>query len=222
MEDKRAMNLVQSVIKAKMRQGMTQADIARECKVTEKTVWNALYDIHTPHVKLLTALKIKRDIVYTLISPKDERELLAEPGVPMTGSARKLRKMRREAEKELPSLEHARTLEVAPIAKAVERDMVESLLAPKLTAARVYVALQYGLKAGNAWVSFLKTGVQVTDAAWLNYCASIGNQQPALAAPREDGALGAPGELYAHLKPVVRGADMRPVDPFGVKFVDAK
>jgi transcriptional regulator with XRE-family HTH domain len=218
MEDKRAMNLVQTIIKAKMRQGMTQADIARECKVTEKTVWNALYGKHVPQPKLLAALRIKRDVVYTLISPKDERDLLAEPGKAMTGSARKLRKMRRAEEKQLQPAVIEIPADVPHVGAGVRSD--------KLTAVRAQIAIRYGLKAGPVWASFLAQlnfpFAPDLDDDWVSYCAAMGNQQPALAPKPDDGALGAPGELYAHLKPVVRGADMRPVDPFGVKFVDAK
>jgi DNA-binding XRE family transcriptional regulator len=191
------MNLVQSMIKARLKNGKTQDQIARELGVTPKTLRNAYYSKHAPQAKLLTALGIRRDIVYTLIKPSEADELMPDMPRERTGSARKLRQMRKAAVKALPKS----APKVTPAVAAAD---------VKLTAERVQLAVRYGLKPGVAWRHFVSVyaGGDV-DASWLEYCEQLGHA-PAVAPAPDSAALGKPGELYSHLKPVARGPDLRP------------
>jgi transcriptional regulator with XRE-family HTH domain len=210
------MKLYQSELLKLKGQGMTQRAIARAAGVTETTVKNALEDRHEPHDKLLNYLGIRRVVVFELVNPI---AINSEKDVgPVT--RRKIRKANRvgapksKATKPLQSAPPA-TISDAPALLAarapLESNDVETS-PPVLTVERIATALRYGLKAGAAWSDFLTINPMLrtdTDAAWLSYCAEVGNMQPADTSEGIPGALGKPGELYSHLAPVERGPDMR-------------
>jgi transcriptional regulator with XRE-family HTH domain len=104
---------------------------------------------------------------------------------------------------------------VLPTMVQIEPDPTVAIDRGTLTADRVQEALRYGLVPGLAWQCFV-TSEYVDWAAW---CEQHGKVQPIQSSVPDDGALGKPGELYSHLKPVIRGPDQRPVDPLGVKFI---
>lgn len=118
--------------------------------------------------------------------------------------------------KPAPGAQSARAPEPAP------REPAAALLGLRPSPAHVQVALRYRVELGPAWAAFLRapgTRLDAIGEQWRAWCKACGAES-APAEP-EAPALGQPGELYAHLKPVDRGPDMRPARApgTGVGFV---
>lgn len=80
---------------------------------------------------------------------------------------------------------------------------------------QVQLALRYRLQPGAAWRAFLEapaTRLEAIDGQWRAWCEACG-VIPGTPGDARPAALGRPGELYAHLKPLER-ADFRP-EPAG-------
>jgi hypothetical protein len=205
-----AMNLIQDTIKLRLGTGISKAQLARDLGITDTTLQNVMNG-RPCGPKVLKALGLRK--VCQIVADESQASSYQPIKWPHKRQIERRAVKKAQKEKALPPAPESIPKIVAPVSG-------EPL---KLTAECVQLALRYGLKPGPTWKAFLlEFPDSPTAEHWQAYCAAIGNQQPALAPKPDDGALGAPGELYAHLKPVVRGADMRPVDPFGVKFVDAK
>jgi len=168
--------------------GKTQAILARELGVSALTVHQALHGKVNPSPKLLKALGYRKVVVYE----KVERAAPCEPAVkpkPAIGLF-------------IPGNEGAPSYK----------------LSPQL----VTIALKYQVAPGVEWPRFLAALPDPTDleAEWTQWCLDARQTAPRAQGKAIDAepaleALGAPGELYSHLKPIQRGPDHRPAPLMG-------
>lgn len=180
------MNLVQSEIRARLRHGLTQTELAHELGLALPTLSNILNGRRAASLATLRRLGIERHTIYTL-APNHQIPDGIQARAPLP---------RRKREKR-----HAAVTHKSPAA-----------VTEGLTTERVMVAVKYRLNPGKHWKIFLETEAvnsQEIDDAWLDYCV----QEGTVAAPPAEESLFAPGQLYAHLKPINRGVDHRAPRP---------
>lgn len=179
-------NAIRAEVKRRL-VGKTQAILARELGVSALTVHQALHGKVNPSPKLLKALGYRKVVTYE----KVERATPCEPVF----------------------VQETHTLAVADPAYFEPH---------KFTPQLVQIALKHKLTPGVEWKRFLTSSafspmgdVFVAFEAWCKTRGeTVQNAQGkaigTLLADESEQALGAPGELYSHLKPIQRGPDHRP------------
>jgi transcriptional regulator with XRE-family HTH domain len=177
---------VQERIKELLSQGKSKQQLAAELGIARQSLENVLSGVQAGP-KVLRRLGLRKIMTYV-------RDDNAPSGVPPS-EWRQVKARRAKSEKSAQRRAAAKAA-AAIQALAPEPPKAE---APKLTVERIQVALKYGLNPGKAWSEFLNGDW----LDWEGYCASRGSQ----AIPPQGKALGAPGELYSHLRPVNRGQD---------------
>jgi transcriptional regulator with XRE-family HTH domain len=185
------MNLVQSEMRARLRHGLTQTELAQELGIALPTLSNVLNGHREAGAKTLKALGIKRQIVYTLIDGQ---------GIPESIQAR------------APLPRAKRPKRAAPQHLTVTWEADTALIMRKLTTERIKVAVAYGVSPGKSWVQCWHHAMtagdmdeRTLDERWLEYCQRNGTAPT----PKSVESPFEPGQLYSHLKPVNRGADHR-------------
>lgn len=198
------MNLVQSEIRARLRHGLTQTELAQEFGIAICTLNNILKGHREPSAKVLKLLGIRRQIVYVLEEDHDIPEGIA-------------------ARAPLPRAKRAKRVNVQVIRDDVPMTATEVLertwpgrgVIPALTTERVMMAVKFKLNPGKAWAAFweqvnaLKSdALGDLDTVWHAYCEEIG-QAPST--PKPDPVMYASlgnGDAVA-LKPVTARQDFR-------------
>jgi transcriptional regulator with XRE-family HTH domain len=185
-------NLVQSEMRARLRHGLTQTELARELGIALPTLSNVLNGNREAGLKTLKALGIIRHIVYTLTDDHSIPESI-------------------QARAPLPRAKRGkRPPPVRPL--TVTNEARIALIMRKLTTARIKLAVSFKVNPREAWLECWKGAMnagdmddRTLDDHWCDYLASRGTQS----APKAIESPFAAGELYAHLKPVNRGIDHR-------------
>lgn len=115
---------------------------------------------------------------------------------------------------------------LAPPAPAARARAQPELPRPGLAGLRpspdqIQLALRYRVEVGPAWAAFLAapaTRLDRIEAQWRAWVEACG-EAPAAARAEAPAPLQTAEGLYAHLRPVERGPDMRPVNPYAPRFV---
>ncbi|HXI41605.1 MAG TPA: helix-turn-helix transcriptional regulator [Bryobacteraceae bacterium] len=195
---------MQSEIRARLRHGLTQTELAQEFGIAICTLNNILKGHREPSAKVLKLLGIRRQIVYVLEEDHDIPEgLAARAPLPRA-------KRRKAANVEMPT---ERVTQRAGL-PAKAREWGESKL-PQLTTERVLVAVKFKLNPRDTWTMFWEhvNGLESNalgdfDSAWEQFCSEHGSPpSTAKSDPVMYASLGK-GDAVA-LKPVTARQDFR-------------
>jgi hypothetical protein len=199
-------NLVQSVIEGYLRQGFSKGELARRLGVSPVLLSYGIHDSKTPTPKLLKALGIERQVVYTLksingiapLKPKNEPKRLHSPKPKQIDLAQQLD----------PTQKREKLLKPPPI-----------------TQDQVKTAMMYGLVPGAAWASFFTEQISAGDMYekdFKDWCEEHGKASKTQEKPQDTvyAALGNGDAI--ELKPQPKRTDFRsPLQPGQLRIIPA-
>jgi len=196
------MDLVVRELKARLRRGMNQNELAQSLGLHVSTLSEILNGKRTPSEKTLKLIGIKRSIVYEYIDGRGKN--------PNSHAWHTNSPELAESDISTASQPESAALGGTPPGGASQPVLTA---APPLTAERIKVAVRYKLNPGKTWADFtldLVSHPQDVDAGWLAYCEERGTAPSA--APVVDRAFYAPlgnGDAV-RLKPQRIVQDFRP------------
>jgi len=148
------MNEVQIELKERLRQGLTQIELAGQLGLHHVHLSQVIRGAKRPGPKVLKALGMRAVTVYEHIVPRAQKPR-KEPKPPKSAQVGA----------------NNQSVKSLPISECVPQS-------PLLTAERVQVAMLRGLNPGKQWEEFLAAGLSGADLDhdWLQWCTTRGNQ----------------------------------------------